>query len=147
MSKKTNDVDTYSIISDIVAEVALERVNQVERWGQQDHPSFISEMDRRQAQAKADYWKERNDSRVQRDLLAWDGILLEEVWEALAERDDVLRRIELIQVAAVAVAEVEAIDRRMGDSPNGGIDCPATGEPCEKDCDTPCEPVSESEAA
>ena len=42
---------------------------------------------------------------------SWDAILLEEVFEALAEADPVRRRAELVQVAAVAAAEIEAIDR------------------------------------
>ena len=45
---------------------------------------------------------------------SWDAILLEEVFEALAESDPVRRRAELVQVAAVAAAEIEAIDRAAG---------------------------------
>jgi hypothetical protein len=44
-----------------------------------------------------------------------DGtIALEEVFEALVETDPAKLRDELLQVAAVAVAWVEAIDRRGG---------------------------------
>jgi len=54
-----------------------------------------------------------NDLRVQRgEPATWEMILLEEVWEALAETDPVKLRAELIQVAAVAVAWVEDIDSR-----------------------------------
>ena len=41
----------------------------------------------------------------------WADILREEYFEALAETDPARLRVELIQVAAVAVAWVEAIDR------------------------------------
>ena len=44
--------------------------------------------------------------------LTYGHILQEEYMEALAERDPAAIRRELIQVAAVAVAWVEAIDRR-----------------------------------
>lgn len=42
----------------------------------------------------------------------WAHVLLEEVFEALAESDPTRIREELIQVAAVAVQWVEDIDRR-----------------------------------
>lgn len=41
----------------------------------------------------------------------WPLILLEEVWEALAAQDPAQRRKELIQVAAVATAMAEQLDR------------------------------------
>lgn len=108
--KKTDELIAIEAIS---AEVTAERLNQVERWGQQDHPSSYGESDRRSYERTANYWKQINDARVNLESLAWDGILLEEVYEALAEIDPLLRREELIQVAAVATAEVEAIDRRI----------------------------------
>lgn len=45
--------------------------------------------------------------------LTWRHILAEEMFEALAESDPAKLRAELVQVAAVAVQWVEAIDRRM----------------------------------
>jgi malonyl CoA-acyl carrier protein transacylase len=44
--------------------------------------------------------------------VTWEHILTEEHYEAMAEEDPTRLREELIQVAAVAVAWVEAIDRR-----------------------------------
>jgi hypothetical protein len=109
--KKTDP--TFDIIQNIASEIAVERLNQVETWGQQDHPSSYGESDRRQAERTADHWKAINAARVELDVLAWDGILLEEVYEALAEIDPLLRRQELVQVAAVAAAEIESIDRAI----------------------------------
>ena len=96
-------------------EVVAERVAQDGRWGVQNHPdrallaldvwSFHHGMD-------AADWKARNATRASRGELAWDGILLEEVFEACAETDPVKIREELVQVAAVAVAWIEALDRR-----------------------------------
>ncbi len=44
--------------------------------------------------------------------LTWAHILTEEFYEAMAEEDQARLRAELIQVAAVAVAWIEQIDRR-----------------------------------
>lgn len=48
--------------------------------------------------------------------VTWAAILAEEVGEALQEDDPVKLRAELVQVAAVACAWVEAIDRRTSGS-------------------------------
>ena len=100
----------------VLRQVGDERAAQDARWGQQNHPDAPPHslgFDRRDAVTKADWWKKENDYRVRAGKIAWDGILLEEVFEALAETDNTERlREELVQVAAVACAWVEAIDRR-----------------------------------
>lgn len=93
--------------------VAVERDKQTEAWGDQHHASFRSEQTRLQAERQADSWKQINDSRANEDTLTWDGILLEEVYEAISEADPVLRVEELVQVAAVALAEAESIWRLL----------------------------------
>lgn len=110
IEKKTTP--EFETVNALLFEVGQERLNQIEKWGQQDHPSIYGETDRRNFEKTANHWKAINDARVEMDTLTWDGILLEEVYEALTESDDDLRRAELLQVAAVALAEVEAIDRR-----------------------------------
>lgn len=88
--------------------VAAERQRQHARWGQQQLPDGtggqLEELDRDHAQQLC-----------QRATLAgqltWRLVLEEEVAEALAETDPVALRAELIQVAAVAVQWVEALDR------------------------------------
>lgn len=52
------------------------------------------------------------DRAVEAGTVSWRHVLKEEVREALAERDPDALRAELVQVAAVAVRWVEAIDRR-----------------------------------
>ena len=99
-------------------DVGDERERQEERWGQQNHESSYSASNRLRYRGEAQRWREINDARIKEGRLTWDGILLEEVFEALAEGDDALRRAELIQVAAVAVAEIEAIDRRNAPAPS-----------------------------
>jgi hypothetical protein len=105
----------------ILIEVADERGRQDEKWGPQNHPLVLSSKDRERYAAMADGWKRINAERVRianeagipRDRNGvWDGVLLEEVYEALAETDDsAAMRTELIQAAAVLVAMIEYLDR------------------------------------
>ena len=73
----------------IISEVTVERFNQDQEWGEQNHPPY-----------------------------EWLVILMEEVGEAskaaleaLSEEDWLLYRKELIHVAATAVAAIESLDR------------------------------------
>lgn len=94
----------------ILAEVAAERRRQDERWGRQDHLWYSSDADSA-APSRADVWR-IVETRSREGTLRWADILLEEVAEAVNEPDDRHARAELVQVAAVAVAAIEAIDRR-----------------------------------
>lgn len=111
----------------VLGDVRDERVRQDERWGEQHHPDYdphdISSVVRGEYAFRAERWKAINAQRADpgcevkhrrptASCTAWDGILLEEVFEALAEEDSAKLRAELVQVAAVACAWVEAIDRR-----------------------------------
>ena len=103
------------IVNELLQLVANEREAQVAEFGQQDHRSLYSENALREFQRKADHYHQVNDARVAEGSLSWDGILLEEVYEALSETDPVLRIEELVQVAAVALAEIEAIQRLLAE--------------------------------
>lgn len=118
-----------TIIEDIAAEVVAERLNQIEQWGQQDHPSYFDQNGVREARKASERYHAINDARVREGSLTWDGILLEEVYEALSEVGETQRRAELIQVAAVALAEIEAIDRRLA----GPLDPAPAAEPVASD--------------
>lgn len=116
----------------VLDEVAAERQRQDEKWGKQNHPDIesrdIPHVTRHFYAHKADLWRQNNEERAKAKTTsrcaahcraagphthtAWDGVLLEEVYEALAESDPAKLRAELVQVAAVATAWVEAIDRR-----------------------------------
>lgn len=103
---------------DVLDDVWAERAKQDKRWGVQSHadtgghtPEMLAEF----YDTRATYHKRLNDERVKAGCLGWDGVLLEEVYEALAETDPEDRREELVQVAAVAVAMIEHIDRRDGE--------------------------------
>jgi len=93
-----------SVLTDVIAE----RNHQDQKWGRQDHPDGTARPSDREAAAlmKA---KCRLNSPEEDN---WRDILEEEVYEVFAESDPAAVRHELIQVAATAVAWVEAIDRR-----------------------------------
>ena len=79
----------------ILDEISQERKNQDQKWGEQNHHP-----------------------------VGWLAILMEEVGEAskaALTRDFVLYRSEMIQVAAVAVAAVESLDRGIWNK--GGAPC------------------------
>jgi hypothetical protein len=93
---------------DVLGNVGTERARQDKKWGEQNHPDGTS----RHFKWKADALRVVADTKAQTGTLTWRDILMEEVWEAMAEEDPVLLRTELVQVAAVAVGWVEALDRR-----------------------------------
>jgi hypothetical protein len=100
----------------VVEEVLEERDRQDRQWGEQNHPlvrasSALVEEYHAYHAAEAKTWRNINARRMKKGTLAWDGILREEVHEALAESDPVKARAEWLQVAAVAVAAIECIDR------------------------------------
>lgn len=110
-----------------MSEVADERARQNSKWGQQNHPDgtgaashplygrgVVGEWS--PASVLAEVFTERTNERASGNgdrPLTWADILLEEVFEALAEHDTAPLRTELIQIAAVATQWAEAIDRRM----------------------------------
>lgn len=98
----------------VIEEVVAERRRQDEKWGEQNHPDgpgYAAEYSYYYG-PRAEVERKQNDVLARKGRLHWAGILLEEVYEALAESDPAKLREELIQVAAVAVAWVECIDRR-----------------------------------
>lgn len=114
-------------IREVLNDVHDERDRQLAQWGEQNHPDHMPADypvgDTPNYERTAQHWKSVNAARVawmnERGVptdrnAAWDGILLEEVYEALAETDPAKMRAELVQVAATATAWVESIDRRCG---------------------------------
>lgn len=99
----------------VLREVMAERVRQHVKWGQQDHADGTGPLlvwADRSAESAVQAYRNRCEYRFKMGNGSWSDIALEEIAEALAEEDPALLRAELIQVAAVAVAWVEAIDRR-----------------------------------
>lgn len=102
------------VTSAVLGEVAAERGRQDAQWGEQNYPNGTGPA-RRLFGKRADEWRDevqkRVDTLASRGELTYGAVLLEEVCEAYAEDDPAKVRAELIQVAAVAVAMVEKIDR------------------------------------
>jgi hypothetical protein len=106
----------------IAVEVLFERDRQDAKWGEQNHPdgtgpqtrplSGVVYGDADQAVRLAARAQFATDDRAAIGKVTWTNILLEEVFEAIAEADPTRLRTELIQVAAVAQQWAEALDRR-----------------------------------
>lgn len=101
-----------------MGDIICERLRNRARWSVQDHPSvhgtphgmpntFIYDIPG-EKRAKA-----LCEGKARRGTITWTDILLEEFAEAVDAPDDIARRAELVQVAAVALAWIECIDRRL----------------------------------
>lgn len=98
----------------VFAEIADERVRQDAKWGEQNHPDGTGRHYGLSAvpELAADFARQRCDAAFERGSGTWEHILYEEFCEAMAEDDPELLRAELLQVAAVAVHWIEALDQR-----------------------------------
>lgn len=92
----------------VLQEVLLERERQNARWGEQNHPSGASDL----LTGVADQARRMCDHAHASGFCSWLLIAREEFFEAFSEVDPVKRRVELVQLAAVVVAAIEAEDRR-----------------------------------
>lgn len=107
----------------VLEEVAAERAVQDARWGEQNHPDGtgpdirLHDGGRWNSRYIADLYRSWCNSAAARGKLTWKDILTEEVFEAFAEDDPARLRAELLQVAAVAAAWAQAIDRRQAPTP------------------------------
>ena len=102
----------------VLAEVRDERRHQDAKWGEQNHPNGTGEdwnwctgQGAGHIQRLADEKRDTCERHFGNGTGSYADILTEEFYEALAESDPARLREELIQVAAVAVAWVEKIDR------------------------------------
>lgn len=97
----------------VLLEVALERRNQHEAWGEQNWENGTGpEEDTEFTIENLEGLRWQNEYMFERGELTFSGIFLEEVMEVMTEADPDKLRAELIQVAAVAIQWVEAIDRK-----------------------------------
>ncbi len=98
--------------TNVLQEVLNERARQNQKWGEQNWPFALAT----KYGPIAETAKKNCDNAHKAGKLTWNEILTEEVMEAFAESSSRKKREELIQVAAVAVAMIECIDRRDGGS-------------------------------
>lgn len=107
-------------MNNVLKEVQAERDRQEAKWGEQNHadgtgPDHFFLGKGLGAPATFEYLRDRateiTDYHAKIGRITYTDIFLEEVFEAVAETDQDKLREELIQVAAVAVAWVQKIDR------------------------------------
>ncbi|MBK3572626.1 hypothetical protein JHN63_02060 [Streptomyces sp. MBT65] len=101
-------------LTGVLDEIAAERGRQDKQWGPQNHPDGTGSASQQTAAGAA---RARCQLAAERGEVTWRLISDEEHAEAMAEADPVTLRAELVQGAAVYVAWIEAIDRRMGTLP------------------------------
>lgn len=107
------------LLAGLLGEVADERARQDVKWGEQNHPDgtgddvrLFADVGQPTYGTLAYVTRHHVNGRARAGSSLWAPILLEEVFEALAEDDPGRLREELVQVAAVAVQWAAAIDRR-----------------------------------
>lgn len=97
----------------IYQEIGLERARQDAKWGEQNWPSVSDAFMRSHAAAPdEDTVKHWIDACSKDGTLTFAHIAYEEFVEVVHATDDVARRAEIVQLAAVCVQWIEAIDRR-----------------------------------
>jgi hypothetical protein len=101
------DADTAG--AGVLAEIGAERARQDQKFGEQNHRNGTGMPVYRYA---ANRYRAATNRAAAAGDVSWRDILLEELFEALAESDPAKLRAELLQIAAVAAAWIEAIDRR-----------------------------------
>lgn len=94
----------------ILVQIKREVARQVRLWGEQNHPDGTGMTGDHQ---RSDEFKALMKSLATGGHMTWRDILYEEVLEVFDATDPEDLKTELVQVAAVAVSWVEAIDRRL----------------------------------
>lgn len=95
-------------MADILGEIAAERYAQHRKWGVQKWDNGTGS---KYMQTFANAAKKRCANNAANGTLTWQEIMAEEVYEAFAEEDPKHLRSELVQVAALAIQWIQAIDR------------------------------------
>jgi hypothetical protein len=101
-------------------EIQAERARQDAKWGQQDHPSIPPILADRHPTRWCEEYEIPTEERAKfmcqtaakRGECTFTHIAVEELSEAVECKDDAERRGELVQLAAVIVQWIQAIDRR-----------------------------------
>ena len=101
----------------VLNDIRIERMRQELKWGEQNHKdgtgpqSYVLDYSHMKAEELATAARDQTNRYAEVGHVSYADIFLEEVFEAMAEEDQTNLREELVQVAAVAVAWVEKIDR------------------------------------
>ena len=108
--RESEELERWFATQAVLDDIASERQAQHEQWGDQVLPmgtgAYIFEF-------MAMHYRTECQAAHANGTLTYQHILLEEVFEALAEADPLKLKDELVQVAAVAVKMVELINREQ----------------------------------
>lgn len=107
--RELSDLREYNARQAVLRDFAVERQRQIVKWGPQVHPNGTGRMG---DDGLAGMYRDICDRNAREGQGTWRDILLEEVFEAIAESDDAKLRVELVQSGAVITAWIEAIDAR-----------------------------------
>ncbi|MFD6874511.1 MULTISPECIES: hypothetical protein [unclassified Streptomyces] len=99
-------------------EIDDERSRQLAKFGDQRHPSGTGLPVYEYAARR---YRDQAVRNAAAGVLTWRDVLLEEVYEALAESDPAALRTELVQVAAVCAAWVSHLDRLPAPAPGRAV--------------------------
>jgi len=119
-----------TFLSAAEGDVRREREAQDDKWGEQNHPDGTGDS---HARLVAEHARVMCQEAAKDGRTTWKHVMWEEVAEAFAEHDETKLRTELVQVATVAIAWVEAIDRRKAARNRANGPCP--------ECDAPYIPT------
>ncbi|MEU9470473.1 NUDIX hydrolase [Streptomyces avermitilis] len=104
-----SELPTTPGLSRRMVDLDAERQRQLEKFGDQHHPDGTGGSG---ALYVADRYRSIVDEGLNTGSVTWRDVLLEEVFEALAESDPATLRAELVQVSAVCAAWISDIDSR-----------------------------------
>jgi hypothetical protein len=100
-------------LSPIFTEILKERINQDKKWGEQNHPMVRTKKIIKSLKNEAGIFKNQNNTDSKNGKCSWYNIFMEEFLEAFSETTPEKQREEMIQVAAVAIAIIECLDRKI----------------------------------
>lgn len=106
---KTELFDDLTPTEYVLIETADELDRQQDLWGEQNHPDGTGSASDK---VLMELVRAETDLKDSKGELTWADILREEFYEAVSEDDEEKLRVELVQVAAVALQWAVAIDRR-----------------------------------
>lgn len=103
-------------LRDVLEDIHAERVRQDNKWGEQNHPLGVGPANMLLGfnfNELAEMMRDNCELAMKAGRVTWAHILLEEVFEFLAEYGENKENVrsEIVQVAAVAAAIAEAMDR------------------------------------
>jgi len=100
-------------MKNIFNEIRKERVRQDKKFGLQDHPMINKDIKKEKLEEDLKKIRFENDFSRPSKGNCWYYIFAEEILEAFSETEPEKQREEMIQVAAVAVAIIECLDRKI----------------------------------